>query len=65
MAKKKAPKSRLVYVLRNGDRYDVTGENGKYYLCEGNTQFRKSAKRGELIKEAIPEADKPAEETEG
>ena len=62
MGKKKA-KTRLVYTLHNGDTYVVTGDTGKYYLCEGDTQFRKSAKRGVLSKEEIPEA--PAEETEG
>lgn len=54
MAKKK-PKFKLVYVLSNGETYTVIGENGKYYLCEGNTQFRKSAERGVLIKEEIKE----------
>ena len=52
MAKKK-PKFKLVYVLSNDEKYTVIGENGKYYLCEGNTQFRKSAERGVLLKEEI------------
>ena len=60
MAKKKT-QTKLVYVLTNGERYDVSGENGKYYLCECGTQFRKSANRGKLVKEAV---EAPAEETE-
>lgn len=62
MAKKKAPKFKLVYILRNGDKYDVIGDTGKYYVCAGNTQFRKNAKRGALMKEEI-EPETP--ETEG
>lgn len=52
MAKKK-PKFNLVYVLSADEKYTVIGENGKYYLCEGDTQFRKSAERGILVKEEI------------
>lgn len=47
MAKKKA-KTKKVFVLANGDRYDVTGETGKYYIC-GDTQFRKLGGRGEIV----------------
>lgn len=47
MAKKKA-KTKKVFVLSNGDRYDVTGETGKYYVC-GDTQFRKLGGRGEIV----------------
>ena len=32
------PKTFLV--MKSGERYEITGENGKYYLCNG-TQFRK------------------------
>lgn len=61
MAKKKA-KSKTVFVLRDGTRFDVTGEDGKYVYC-GDTQFRKSAMRGELISEEIPQ-EQPKKETE-
>ena len=52
MAKKKQ-NYKQVYVFPNGEKYEVVGENGKYYLCEGDTQFRKSAERGILVKEEI------------
>lgn len=54
MAKKK-PKTKLVYILKNGERYDVISDSGKYYVCAGHTQFRKNAHRGELVKEEITE----------
>lgn len=65
MAKKKTKK---VYVLSNGERYDVTGETGRYFLC-GETQFRKAARRGKVVKEAVEEpegveTEAPVEETE-
>ena len=60
MAKKKTQTTQLFYVLSNGERYIVTGETGKYYIC-GETQFRKNANRGKLIKESV---DAPAPETE-
>ena len=56
MAKKKKAVGRE-YVLSNGEVYVVTGETGKYYLCEGGTQFRKSAKRGVLRDAAEPTAE--------
>lgn len=59
MAKKKTKK---VYVLDNGERYDIIGENGRYYLCEV-TQFRKAAERGRVAKEEIAEEEPPVEET--
>lgn len=62
MAKKKQ-NYKLVYVFPNGEKYDVIGENGKYYLCEG-TQFRKSAERGILVKEEIGAEEEPQPETE-
>lgn len=58
MAKKKTKK---VYILSNGERYDVTGETGRYFLC-GETQFRKAARRGKVVKEAVEESE--SEETE-
>lgn len=45
---KKQPKTKLIYVLPNGETYTVIGDTGKYYVCECGTQFRKSAKRGIL-----------------
>lgn len=62
MASKKKAKSKVVFVLHDGTRYDVTGEDGKYIYC-GDTQFRKSAMRGELVTEEIPQ-EQPQEETE-
>ena len=61
MATKKKAKSKTVFVLPDGTRYDVTGENGKYIFC-GNTQFRKNAGRGELVTETVPAADPEAKE---
>lgn len=60
MAKKKKAEKQLVYVLKNGDRYNVIAETGKYYLCEGNTQFRKLANRG-VIEEAEIENEEAEE----
>lgn len=59
MAKKKAKDKKLLYILHNGDQYTVIAETGKYYVCDGNTQFRKSAGRGTLV-----EAPAEPEETE-
>ena len=58
--KKAAPKAKKVFVLSDGTRYDVTGENGKYVFC-GNTQFRKSAGRGQIVDEPIPAEQDAAE----
>ncbi len=38
MAKKKEIMGYVV--ARDGKKYEVTGENGKYWICK-NTQFRK------------------------
>lgn len=41
MAKKKETKERIgTVVTKDGKKYEVTGENGKYWICK-NTQFRK------------------------
>lgn len=48
-----------VFVLPDGKRYDVTGENGKYVFC-GGTQFRRA--RGEIVK--IPVAAEAESEEE-
>lgn len=62
MAKKKAKMAKLFFVLPNGNRYEVTGEDGKYIFC-GETQFRKSANRGKLVTEEIaPEPEKAPED---
>jgi hypothetical protein len=53
MAKKRA-KEKFYYVLENGNRYEITGRNGKYIIC-GDTQFRRSANRGVFATEAVPE----------
>ncbi len=50
---KKRQKTKLVYLMPNGDKYDVISDTGKYYVCAGGTQFRKSARRGKLMKEEI------------
>lgn len=42
MAKKKEAKEIIgTVVTKNGKKYEVTGENGKYWICK-NAQFRKS-----------------------
>ena len=56
--KKSAPKSKAVFVLHDGSRYNVVSETGKYIICENGIQFRKSANRGEIVKEAnLPVAE--------
>lgn len=64
MAKKKVKASRF-FVLPSGERYEVTGENGKYWLC-GDTKFRKSAGRGtvEEVRPA-PEPEPDMKEVDG
>lgn len=61
MATKKKAKKKAVFILKNGTRYDVTGETGKYVLC-GNTQFRKSARRGEIVYDELGAEKKETEE---
>ena len=61
-----APGVKTEYIMANGDRYEVIGEDGKYYFCKGNTQFRKSAKRGVIERAEIEKQDEePKDETEG
>lgn len=62
MAKKKTAKKRI-FVLKNGDRYEITGETGKYWLC-GPTQFRKLAERGRIVYEDVTPEPEPEVETE-
>lgn len=41
MAKKKEAKETIgTIVAKDGKKYEVMGENGKYWICK-NTQFRK------------------------
>ena len=62
MAKKKKAQLKTTFVLHNGTTYDVTGENGKYIIC-GNTQFRKSANRGDINRfEVTDEPEKAPDE---
>lgn len=56
MAKKKS-KTKQFFVLSETERYEVIGETGKYYLCEGGTQFRKLGGRGTLVKESVSEKE--------
>lgn len=64
MASKKKAKAQAgekkVFVLPNGKRYDVTGENGKYVFC-GATQFRRV--RGEIVTETVAVQEAPEKET--
>jgi len=72
MAKKKATKktakteAKKVFVTNSGKRYDIIGEQGKYWLCEG-TQFRKASNLGHVEEIEIPveieEADAFVEDT--
>ncbi len=60
--KAKAQAEKKIFVLPDGSRYDVTGEDGKYVYC-GATQFRRM--RGEIVTEKVAEAPAEAEsETE-
>lgn len=52
MAKKK---TKRLAVLRDGTKQEITGENGRYWVC-GNRQFRKA----EVI---LEEMTKDAEDT--
>lgn len=38
-AKSRAPE--LVLVMKNGEKFTITGEDGRYWYC-GETRFRKS-----------------------
>ena len=61
---KKAKKTRLIYVLDNGEVYNVVSVTGKYYVCECGTQFRKGANRG-ILKKVDADSEPVAEGTEG
>lgn len=39
--KKEAKETIGIVATRDGKKHEVTGENGKYWICK-NTQFRKS-----------------------
>lgn len=60
MATKKKAKADRVFALPDGTKYNIVGETGKYILCDGGIQFRKSAKRGEIIE--LPVAKKSESE---
>ena len=47
MASRKKAKASKVFVLPDGRKYKVTGETGKYVLCENGIQFRRN--RGEIV----------------
>lgn len=49
-------------ILRSGQRYAITGETGRYYIC-GRTQFRKSSRQIEKI-ERMKRRKKPQERKE-
>ena len=62
--KKKAPKKtescKRYLVLENGDRFEITGENGRFYIC-GNVMFSKT----HPMLAGIEEDAKEQEQTEG
>lgn len=35
-------KTKKVLLMKNGAEYEITGDNGRFWLC-GNTQFRKAS----------------------
>ncbi len=41
MPKKSIKKKKRIILLKNGSKYEIKSETGKYYICE-NTQFRKN-----------------------
>lgn len=49
-------------VLRSGQRFAITGETGRYYIC-GNTQFRKASPQIAKL-ERIKRRKKPPERKE-
>lgn len=76
MAKKKSSKqnsvkaeTQKVFVTNSGKRYDIIGEKGKFWICEGHT-FRKASKLGHVEEVEIPVEpaatvdDTPVEEEE-
>lgn len=61
MAKAKKAKKKRFAVLPDGARHEITGENGRYWVC-GNRQFRKAAAAVEIEKEDAPtDGGKPEE----
>lgn len=59
MAKKKE-KAKRFFVLPTGERFEVIGETGRYFICADGIQFRKSANRG-VIEKVKPEEKKEEE----
>lgn len=56
--------TKKVFVTNSGKQYDIIGERGKFYLCDG-AQFRKVSTLGHVEEIEIAEAEPktPAEET--
>ena len=52
-----AKQQKRVLILKTGEEFPITGENGRYWLCEG-ANFRKSNKDIAGIK-----AEKPVRKT--
>lgn len=52
MAKKKEKKIKLALI--GGEKYEITGENGRYWVC-GDKQFRKANVVVEEVKPEIEE----------
>lgn len=52
-----AKQQKRILVLKTGEEFPITGENGRYWLCDG-ANFRKSNKEIAEIKEV--KAEKPA-----
>lgn len=59
--KEKKADGKTYFVLPDGNRFEVTGENGKYVFC-GGTQFRKS--RGEIVTETVAVQEAPCEKAQ-
>ncbi len=58
---KEASAVRRLFVLPDGTRYEISGENGKYVFC-GGTQFRR--KRGQLVTEKVSADEAPCAEVQ-
>lgn len=60
MAKAKKAKKKSFAVLPDGARLEITGENGRYWVC-GDRQLRKASVVVEIEKEEAPDGEKPEE----
>lgn len=62
MAKKNAKTVRARYLCTpDGDRLEITGEDGKYWYCSGTQFFKRLGYRVETVEVPIAQ-EKPAEE---